>query len=466
MIAPSPSSPLIANVDELIAGFTRAERPDPSTHLIGTELEKFGVFVPEDETALPTAVSYGDHIRVVLDGLVRDHGWAPGSDRGVDGQIVELVRDGASITLEPGGQLELSGKPLENVHQTCAEFTQHYRELHAVSEPLRICWMTVGHQPWARRDEIHWMPKGRYRVMRDYLPTRGGRALDMMLRTSTVQANFDFASEAQCRRRLRLAAFLSPVLTALFAHSPFLEGRWAKQASVRAGVWLDVDPDRCGIPDFMVDGSFSYERYVDWVLDVPMFFVKRDGLYHPHHVPFREFLADGWDAPDGTHHRATQADWTLQMSTVFPEVRLKPFIEVRSADAVTSRFVCALPAFLKGLLYDDDAGDAVVERLAVPDAATLLERRKEAFEVGLMAPKLRELAREMLDLSRRALDRFDVRDDKGRTEARFLDPLEAMIDAGHSPGTAVRERLGDEPGTGPKARRDFGREFYFAGYEP
>jgi glutamate--cysteine ligase len=461
--AATTSAPL-ADKSDLIAPFAAAERPDPSTHLIGTELEKFGVAHPEGD-GLPTAVGYAEHVRRVLEGLVDHHGWAPGHDRGLHGEIVELQRDGASITLEPGGQLELSGKPLHNVHETCAEFTQHYRELHAVSEPLRISWMTVGHHPWATREDVHWMPKGRYAVMRAYLPTRGGRALDMMLRTSTVQANFDYASEAQCRRRLRLAALLSPVLVALFANSPFLEGRWARQASVRAGVWLDVDPDRCGIPDFMVDGSFTYERYVDWVLDVPMFFVKRDGVYHPHHVPFRDFMEKGWTAPDGTHHRATAADWTLQMSTVFPEVRLKPFVEIRSADAVTSRFVCALPAFLRGLLYDDDAGDGVVARLAVPDAATLLARRREAFEVGLMSPVLRELAREMLDLSRRALDRFDVRDDKGRTEARFLDPLEAIVDAGMSPGTAVREALGNDPGVGPEARRAFAKAFYFAGYE-
>jgi glutamate--cysteine ligase len=462
--AATTSVPL-TDKSELLSPFSAAQRPDPSTHLIGTELEKFGVVIPEGD-ALPTAVTYEDHVRPVLEGLVERFGWAPGHDRGLHGELVELTRDGASITLEPGGQLELSGKPLENVHQTCAEFTQHYRELHAVSEPLRIAWMTVGHQPWATREDIHWMPKGRYAVMRAYLPTRGTRGLDMMLRTSTVQANFDYASEAQCRRRLRLAAFLSPVLVALFANSPFLEGKWARQASVRAGVWLDVDPDRCGIPDFMVDGSFTYERYVDWALDVPTFFVKRDGIYHPHHVPFRSFMENGFTAPDGTHHRATANDWTLHMSTVFPEVRLKPYIEVRSADAVTSKYVCGLPAFLKGLLYDDDAGDGVVERLAVKDAATLLSRRREAFEVGLMSPELQALAREMLDLARRALDRFDVRDDKGRTEARFLDPLEAVVDAGRSPGTAVREDLGDEPGRGVQARRAFAKAFYFAGYEP
>ncbi len=451
---------------QFLQRFERAQRPDPSQHLIGTELEKFGVVIDPDPAIAPTTVDYENHIRPVLQGLVDQFGWELGPDRGTDGQIVELRRDGASITLEPGGQLELSGAPLTNVHHTCAEFTQHYRELHAVSVPLNLSWMTAGHHPWATREQIHWMPKGRYAVMGQYLPTRGYRALDMMLRTCTVQANFDYTSEAQCRRRLRLAALASPVIVSLFANSPYLEGKAVGQASVRGGVWLNVDPDRCGIPDFMVDGTFSYERYVDWLLDVPMFFVKRGGKYLPHHVPFRQYMEEGFTGPDGTHHTATADDFEVHMSTVFPEVRLKPHLEVRSADAITSKFVCALPAFLKGLLYDDDTTGEALDRLGSPDPAALMGRRREAFERGLASTRCRELAAALLDLSQKSLERMDVRDEKGRTEARFLEPLFPLVESGTSPGDVAIAEIGDNPGTDAQGRRAFARVFNFAGVVP
>lgn len=447
--------------DELILVLAGAERPDPSTHLIGTELEKAGVYVPPDGGP-PRPVSYHEHVLPTLQALVERFGWVPGPDRGIDGEIIELVRDGASITLEPGGQLELSGAPLHNVHQTCAEFSQHYDELHAVSQPLSLGWMAVGHHPWATRDEIHWMPKGRYRVMRAFLPTRGSRGLDMMLRTCTVQANLDFASEAQCARRYRLANAMAPVLAAVFANSPYLEGKSAGVASVRNQVWLDVDTGRSGIPRFAFEG-FSYERYVDWALDAPMFFVKRDGLYHPYHETFRHYLEHGMTTPDGVRQLATHGDWSVHLSTVFPEVRLKPYLELRSADAVGSRHVCALPALAKGLLYDEDAGGQAWEHLA---GFTYEERGVlwgEAIEHGLRSPRLRALARALLDLARGALDRADIRDSKGRTEARFIDRLEALVDQGHSPGHEALAELGPAPGRDAEARRAFLRAFHFAG---
>jgi glutamate--cysteine ligase len=454
-----PNEPIAR--EELVEVLARAERPDPSTHLIGTELEKAGVFVPPDGGP-PRPVSYPEHVLPTLQALVERFGWAPGPDRGVDGEIIELVRDGASITLEPGGQLELSGAPLHNVHQTCAEFSQHYDELHTVSQPLSLGWMAVGHHPWATRDEIHWMPKGRYRVMQAYLPTRGARGLDMMLRTCTVQANFDYGSEAQCARRFRLANAMAPVLAALFANSPYLEGRATGLASVRNEVWLDVDTARSGVPRFAFDG-FSYERYVDWALDVPMFFVKRDGQYHPHHETFRRYLEHGLTTPDGTHHRATHGDWSLHLSTVFPEVRLKPYLELRSADAVGSRHVCALPALAKGLLYDEDAGGQAWEHLSGFTYEERLELWNEAIRHGLRSPRLRELGGALLRLAREALDRGDIRDAKGRTEARFLDGLEALVEQGHSPGDEVLAALGPEPGRDGAARRAFLRAFHFAG---
>ena len=454
-----PSEPITR--DQLIEVLARAERPDPSTHLLGTELEKAGVFVPPGGGP-PRPVSYREHVLPTLQALVERFGWAPGPDRGIDGEIIELVRDGASITLEPGGQLELSGAPLRTMHQTCAEFSQHYDELHAVSQPLSLGWMAVGHHPWATRDEIDWMPKGRYRVMRAYLPTRGTRALDMMLRTCTVQVNLDFASEAQCAQRFRLANAMAPVLAALFANSPYLEGRSTGLASVRNEVWLDVDKARSGVPRFAFDG-FSYERYVDWALDVPMFFVKRDGQYHPYHETFRHYLEHGMTTPDGVHQPATHGDWSVHLSTVFPEVRLKPYLELRSADAVGSRHVCALPALAKGLLYDEDAGGQAWERLSGFTYEERLELWNEAIQHGLRSARLLELARVLVPLARTALERWDIRDAKGRTEARFLDHLHALVDQGRSPGHEALAMLGPEPGRGAEGRRAFLRAFHFAG---
>jgi glutamate--cysteine ligase len=455
--------------DDLVDVFAIAERPDRSTHMVGTELEKFGVRVPVGDGEL-APIDYGDIARV-LAGLCDGFGWQPGPDRGPGGEIIELRRDGASITLEPGGQLELSGKPLHTIHETCAEFTQHYRELHEVSLPLRLSWFTAGFHPWATREQINFMPKGRYEVMRDYLPTRGGRGLDMMLRTCTVQANFDFASEQQCGERLRIANAIAPVVCAMFADSPFVEGRDTGLRTARSTVWTDVDNARCGTPAFAWDGAaFSYEHYVDWVLAIPMFFVKRAGFYHQHHPSFAEFMRDGFTAPDGQHHRALWSDWVLHLSTVFPEVRIKPFIEFRSADAVPSRYLCAVPALLRGLLYDDDVGAqtwALFERFSAHEREQLWF---DARHAALASPQLRELAGRLLALARSALDRADVRDEKGRTEARFLDPLEPMVAAGEAPADValaqVQAELGPGPWSGAAAQRAFVRPFYFAGLEP
>ncbi|MCA9683727.1 MAG: glutamate--cysteine ligase, partial [Myxococcales bacterium] len=347
----------LESVDELVRWFEKARRPD--SHLIGTEQEKFGVALDEHGVLAP--VRYREHVLPTLEALRDRFGWKEGKDRGVHGELIALERDGASITLEPGGQLELSGAPLPTVHHTCGEFSQHYDELHAVAEPMGVAWLACGFHPFATRDEIDVMPKGRYEVMRAYLPTRGDMALDMMFRTCTVQANFDYKDEAQCGRRLRLMLGVSALITALFANSPYREGKYAGFRSLRSATWERVDPDRCGLLPFVFEGEFSWAHYVDWALDVPMFFVKRDGRYNPYHVPFRRFLAEGFRDGEGRLHRATQGDWELHLSTLFPEVRIKPFIEIRGADSVGSRTVCALPALCKGLMYDDDARDGAWE---------------------------------------------------------------------------------------------------------
>ncbi|HGG57074.1 MAG TPA: glutamate--cysteine ligase, partial [Nannocystis exedens] len=318
---------------------------------------------------------------------------------------------------------------------------------------------------FASRDEINWMPKPRYAIMREYLPTRGSMALDMMLRTCTVQANYDYASERQCGERLRLAMGVTGIVTAIFANSPFAEGLDRGYASLRSRVWSDVDPDRCGLLPFAFEdpATFSYERYVDYALAVPMFFVDRGGHFHPDHRPFAEFIRDGFTDPSGIHHRANFSDWQTHLSTLFPEVRLKPYIEVRGGDSVGSSFVCALPALWKGLLYDDDAGEAawqLVHNLNLRDRNELWE---ECRRDAIRSPRVQELARRLLAIAREGLDRLDVRDDQGRSESRFLDRIETLVDGGKSPADVARESVGACLGRDKRALYAFIQAFHFAG---
>ncbi|MEZ4427506.1 MAG: glutamate-cysteine ligase family protein [Nannocystaceae bacterium] len=449
--------------DQLTEWLEAAARPDRSAHLVGTELENFGLVERDDGGVRP--VSYEEHVGPVFQAFIDRFGWRPGTDRGVGGELIALERDRASITLEPGGQFELSGKPLPHVHATCEEFTRHYNELHEASLPLEIAWLAVGFHPLAKLDDIRRMPKGRYAVMREYLPTRGGRALDMMHRTCTVQANFDYADERQCGARLRAATGLSALVTALFANSPLREGKETGRASERSQVWTDVDPDRCGLHPLFLDdpARFSFERYVEWALEIPMFFVRREGRYLAHHRTFAQFLEEGFTDDRGVHHRATAADWKLHLNTLFPEARLNPFIEVRGADAVGSRYVCALPALWKGVLYDDDAMAAAWQLVADLDMAGRLELWAECRTHGLESDRVRGLCAQLLAIARESLDRGDIRDSKGRTEARFLDSLDAAVAAKASPGQLARDELRAALARGERLEHAVVRVFHFAG---
>jgi glutamate--cysteine ligase len=453
------SEPLRA--EDLTAVFRRAERPDQAAHMVGTEQEKFGLYF--DPAAGPRPVEYEAHVLPVLRAFVEEFGWTPAADRGPGGEIIALERDGASITLEPGGQFELSGKPLPHVHATCGEFTQHYHELHGVSQRLGLAWLATGFHPFAARDEIHWMPKGRYKVMREFLPTRGSRGLDMMLRTCTVQANFDYASEQQAGERLRVAMGISGLSTAIFANSPYREGEDRGFASLRSENWTDVDNARCGMLPLAFEPGFRYERYVEWALDVPMFFIRRDGNYLPLHVPFRQYMRDGWTAPDGTHHRALRGDWDMHLSTLFPEIRLKPYLEVRGCDSVGSKFVCALPALWKGVLYDPDATQAAWELVDGLEYGERVALWHECRQHAMRSPRVHALCVKLIAIARAGLERQNVRDSKGRTEARFLDGLEALVQSGRSPADLAREALGQHPGRDAAARRAYTRHFHFAG---
>src|SRR5690606_16169634 len=302
---------------------------------IGTEHEKF-VFRRRDLRR----ADYESGIRPLLEGLTR-FGWTPVLE---NGNPIALCQGEASISLEPGGQLELSGAPLETIHQTCAEVGQHLKQVREVTEELGLGMLGMGFDPKWRRDDVPWMPKGRYRIMREYMPKRGKLGLDMMLRTCTVQVNLDFSDEADMVRKFRASLALQPIATALFAASPFVEGKPTSFQSWRSHVWTDTDPDRCGMLPFVFEEGFGFERYVDWMLDVPMYFVYRDGRYiDASGQSFRDFMEGRLPALPG--ERPQMGDWTDHLTTAFPEVRLKRYLEMRGADGGPWDRLCALPAF-------------------------------------------------------------------------------------------------------------------------
>ena len=402
---------------------------------IGTEHEKFGYTV-DDLRPLPYDGQRG--IWAMLDGLAA-LGWQRIEE---DGQVIALVDStGAAISLEPGGQLELSGAPLETLHQTAAEVTAHLEQVKRVAEPLGIGFLGVGFQPKWPRDDIPWMPKGRYAVMRRHMPRVGGKGLDMMLRTCTVQVNLDFASEADMVKKLRVSLALQPLSTALFASSPFVEGRPSGLLSARADVWTDTDPTRTGGLPFAFEEGMGFERYVDWMLDVPMYFVYRDGRYvDAAGQSFRDFMAGRLPALPG--ERPTIGDWADHLTTAFPDVRLKRFLEMRGADGGPWRRLCALPALWVGLLYDDQALDAAWDLVKGWSADSREAMRRNVPRLGLAARvegrALRDVAVEVLELARAGLRRRARLNESGRDETMFLDALDAIARSGR---TAAEDML-------------------------
>lgn len=379
-------------------------------------------------------------VEEVLLELIDRHGWFAEREH-EGGEVISLRRGGASITLEPGAQLELSGAPLSTIHQTCAEFRGHMAELRDISDELGLAWLGLGFHPFARQADLPWVPKMRYGVMKEYLPTRGARALDMMRRTATVQANLDFASEDDAVRKMRVALALSPVVTAMFANSPFLEGAITGEQSHRALVWLDVDPDRTGLLPFAWAEDFGYRAYVEWALDAPMFFLKRgEALLRNTGQTFRAFLRDGWRG-----ERATRGDWLLHINTLFPEVRLQKTIEVRSADGQPTPMVCALPALMKGLLYDEAALSAAESLIAGLDPATVEAARRPIGERGLRAElagrAVERWATDVLEIAEGGLERLSHLNRQGQDERIHLSKLRALLEAGQTPADAMLASL-------------------------
>jgi glutamate--cysteine ligase len=353
--------------------------------------------------------------------------------------VISLRRGATSITLEPGGQFELSGAPHETVHQTCAEFRGHMAELADISEELGIVWLGLGFHPFARREDLPWVPKLRYGIMKEYLPTRGSMALDMMLRTATVQANLDFSSETDAMRKLRLSLAISPIVGAMFANSPFVERQLTGDKSRRLKVWLNMDPDRSGLLPFAWSEAATYRDYVEWALDVPMFMVKRGGKVIANTgQTFRAFMKDGFGGAT-----ATLTDWETHLNTVFPESRLKHTLEVRSADSQDQSLVCALPALWKGLLYDDDALSAL-EKLTAPltyetVAALRPKVAAEALSAQLLGRDVGAWAQDLLDISEGGLARLSHLNRNGDDERIHLGKLRTLVADGKCPADLLIE---------------------------
>ncbi|MDQ7019742.1 MAG: glutamate--cysteine ligase [Robiginitomaculum sp.] len=402
----------------------------PEDWRIGTEHEKFG-FRLSDHGPLPYDAK-GPSILKMLEGLQR-FGWAPMVEEGF---MIGLSREGATITLEPGGQFELSGAPLKDIHETCSEVNAHLKEVKKVADEMGAGFLGVGFSPVTSLEDTPIMPKPRYKIMRDYMPKVGRLGRQMMFRSCTVQVNLDFASEADMVKKFRTSLALQPVATALFANSPFADGRPNGFLSYRSYIWGDTDPDRTGMLPFVFEQGFGFEHYVDYALDVPMYFVKRDGHYlDASGKSFRDFMAGKLDILPG--EKPTLKDWEDHISTLFPEVRLKTFLEMRGADGGPWSRLCALSAFWTGIFYDDQALD---EAWALVKDWNAYEReglRRTAPTLGLNAPfretTMQKIAQNVLEISHGGLKRRCRCNHYGENESLFLRGMEDIARSGITP---------------------------------
>lgn len=416
--------------NELVAWIEEGCRP-AADFKIGTEHEKFP-FRRADLS--PVAYEGPDGIRALLEGMQALLGWEPIVDAD---KIIGLydVTGGGAISLEPGGQFELSGAPLDNVHQTCSELHAHLAQVREVAEPLGLGFLGLGMSPKWALEETPVMPKGRYGIMTRYMPKVGSRGLDMMYRTCTVQANLDFSSEADMALKMRVGLALQPIATALFANSPFTEGKPNGLLSARSEIWRDTDNDRAGMLPFAFEDGFGFERYVDYALDVPMYFVKRGETYHDvAGASFRDLMAGRLAQLPG--ELPTVSDWANHLSTIFPEVRLKRFLEMRGADGGPTNRICALPSFWGGIYYDQSSlegawdlvkGWSAEERQGLRDAVP-----REGLRGTVAGRPVLDVARDALALAAEGLKRRERLNWLGEDETIHLVPLMQVVDAGRT----------------------------------
>jgi glutamate--cysteine ligase len=421
--------PVIESIDQLAQPMAAGEKPREAWR-IGTEHEKF-VYCVSDHHA-PSYDEPGG-IRDLLMALT-EFGWEPIEE---NGKVIAMKGADGTVSLEPAGQLELSGAPLENLHQTCAETGRHLEQVKAIGARTGKGFLGMGMWPDKRREDLPIMPKGRYEIMLRHMPRVGSLGLDMMLRTCTIQVNLDYASEADMVQKFRVSLALQPLATALFASSPFTEGKPNGYLSYRSHIWSDTDPHRTGMLPFVFEDGFGYERYVEYMLDVPMYFVFRDGKYiDAAGQSFRDFLKGELPALPG--EKPTISDWNDHLSTAFPEVRLKSFLEMRGADGGPWNRICALPALWVGLLYDQGALDAAWDLVKDWDMCDREALRDAVPKLALDAPlpgggKLGDIAGEVLSIARSGLSARARLNSGGDNETGFLDPLEDIVRSGKVP---------------------------------
>ena len=441
MAAPASgkSSPIIENKSQMIERLAHGCKPK-SAWRIGTEHEKIG-FCLEKKTPLPYESTCG--IKAMLKGLER-FDWQPVYE---GENIIALKRDGASVSLEPGGQLELSGAPLEHVHQTCMEVHTHLREVKTVADELGAGFLSLGFRPDTKLKDVPIMPKGRYGIMMNYMPKVGTHGLEMMFRTCTVQTNLDFSSEADMVKKMRVSLALQPIATALFANSPFTDGKPNGYKSFRSRIWLDTDADRTGMLPFVFEDGFSFERYVDYALDVPMYFVYRNGTYlDASGKSFRDFLDGKLDILPG--EKPTEQDFDDHISTIFPEVRLKSFLEMRGADTGPWTELCALPAFWVGLLYDQSALDTAWDFVKDWTEQERRELRRDVAKYGLQTKfrdmSVQTLAKAVLAISREGLKARGYQNGHGESETIYLQELDDFVHKGKTNADRLLEKYHGE----------------------
>ncbi|RZJ18299.1 MAG: glutamate--cysteine ligase [Brevundimonas sp.] len=442
--------------DQLIGAMSKGMKPRDQWR-IGAEHEKFGF---DKSTLRRPAYDGPNGIKAMLDGLTR-FGWSPVEEAG---HVIALERKNAegyaaSISLEPGGQFELSGAPLKDIHDICNETGQHLMEVKQVADQLNLGFLGVGFDPMWRREDVPVMPKGRYDIMRAYMPKKGSLGLDMMLRTCTIQANLDFDSEADMVLKFRASLALQPIATALFACSPFTEGKPNGFLSARANVWTDTDPDRTGMLDFVFADGFGFERYADYALDTPMYFAKRGETYVDlSGQSFRAFMEGRLDALPGD--RATAKDWADHLTTLFPEVRLKQYLEMRGADGGPWSRICALPALWAGILYDAPSLAAAWDLCKDWDIADHERLRRDVTRLGLKAEvagrSVRDIAVDMVAIAKQGL-KNRARFSGGMVDERgYLSELEDIADSGITPADRLLELYhGDWQGDVSRVYRDF-----------
>ncbi len=440
MSIPQQGGGPIESRDDLVGYLSSGCKPKENWR-IGTEHEKFGYHL-DDHT--PLRYDGACSIRAMLEGLSQRFGWEPIRE---GENIIGLQKDGANVSLEPGGQLELSGAPLETIHQTCDEVNAHLAEVREVADSIGAGFIGLGAAPVWRHEEMDTMPKGRYGIMKRYMPTVGGRGLHMMFRTCTVQVNLDFGSEADMVQKLRVALALQPVATALFANSPFWEGQPAERLSYRSYCWQDLDADRTGMLPFVFEDGFGFEAWVDYALDVPMYFVYRDGEYlDAAGQSFRDFLAGKLPTLPG--ETPTLSDWADHLTTIFPEARIKKFIEMRGADGGPWRRLCALPALWVGLTYDQGALDAAWDLAKNWTAEQREQLRRDAGLLGLKAEvggrSMQALAGEVLEIAEMGLKARARASDFDRDESHFLNVLKETVATGRTAADELLERYHGE----------------------